>query len=82
LIVAPLQAVWYLLIHSVIAFVCAVEPEAFSEPLAHGIAAALGLVLVDAATELPLSPALEVLLSEPQADRARVPTRATPATVP
>lgn len=40
MIFAPLHAVWYPLIQAVIAFVCAVEPSAFSVPDEHTAAGA------------------------------------------
>ena len=64
--VVPPHLLWKSLIHWSMAFFWAVEPSAFSEPLAHatGDVPALAPLLVSLLDELPL---------EPQAVSARAP---------
>ena len=70
--VAPEQAAWKSEMACSIAFFWADEPSPFSVPVGHLVAAVV----------FPLAFGVAVaLLSEPQADRASVPTRAAPVTL-
>ena len=71
--VAPAQASWNVRMASSMAFFWADDPSPFRVPLAQAVFALLEPELL-----APGAAVSVVLLSEPQADRASEPTRATP----